>query len=382
MKILTIFSRYFPSEGGIQRVIKNLNEKLAERGHNVTVLCLHEGKTEIESINGVNVIRIPDKRFFPFFDYSFALNNFLIKNTELLYESDIIHIHGYHALIPWQCILLLNKLGFSKKIVYTPHYGGQGSTFPSDILLKVFKCISKSNFTIPQKIVCISEYEKMGIIKNFPNATKKITLISNGINFQIPTKLIERKIDSNNIKILFVGRVVWQKGPQYIIKMMSIFRQKYHGNISLTIIGSGKYEEYLKKYIKINKIQNVSFEGQISSNQELADYYKKSDLLILLSQSESYGLVVAEALVNGVITIVSNNTALKEFGFEKGCFLFDYPPNIENLADFIHSLCQNLQQIGPFNPQKIRDWETAATEYEAVYNSIYYEYYHSLEKKI
>jgi len=369
MNVLSIYTNYFPSEGGIQRVIKNLNENLVNRGHNVTVLCLHNGKMECEKISGVNVIRIGGKRFF--LEYSIAFKEYINKNTELLKKSDIIHIHGYHNLFSWQAIRLMKKLGFSNKVIYTPHSIGQGSNIKSNFLLRIFRIFSKSNFMIPQKVVCISNYEKQYILKIFPNISNKIILIPNGINFKIPDKPIIKKIDCNDIKLLFVGRIVPHKGLLYIIKMIPIFNQKFNGRISLTIIGRGNYQTQLERYVKSRQIQNISFIGQISDMGELEQYYKNSDIHILLSQSESYGLVVAEALANGLISIVSNNSALKEFGLEKGCFLIDYPPNLEIFANLINEICRTSQTIGPLNPKKIRNWETAAKEYEDEYEMIY-----------
>ena len=75
----------------------------------------------------------------------------------------------------------------------------------------------------------------------------------------------------------------------------------------LTIIGSGPLEKELKDKAK----SNIVFKGQIA-NEKLDAYFENNDILILPSISETWGLVVEEAIYFGMPVIVSSNCGVSE----------------------------------------------------------------------
>jgi glycosyltransferase involved in cell wall biosynthesis len=93
---------------------------------------------------------------------------------------------------------------------------------------------------------------------------------------------------------------------------------------------------------------------------------KRADLLVLLSNSEAYGIVVAEALALGTPCIVADSTALHEFVAEPGCFGVDYPPDSQKVARLITEVFESTAQVGPFSG-KIRTWEAVGRAYERLY---------------
>ena len=95
-------------------------------------------------------------------------------------------------------------------------------------------------------------------------------------------------------------------------------------------------------------------------------YYKKSDIFLLLSQSENYGIVVPEALTMGTPVIVTKRTALNEFLNEPGCFGVDYPPDPKEVANLILKIYKSDIKVGPFT-KKIRTWNEVALDYEQLY---------------
>ena len=75
----------------------------------------------------------------------------------------------------------------------------------------------------------------------------------------------------------------------------------------LTIVGFGVLEEQLKALAG----QNITFSGAVK-NTDLSSYYQASDVFILPSKSETWGLVVEEALNNGLPVIVSDRVGCKD----------------------------------------------------------------------
>ena len=97
-------------------------------------------------------------------------------------------------------------------------------------------------------------------------------------------------------KFVYVGRLIPVKNLEWLIK-----RFLNHPELNLTIIGTGELENQLRTIAP----RNVQFTGAIP-NSQLPDYYQEADVFILPSRSETYGLVVEEALNNGTPVLLSH----------------------------------------------------------------------------
>jgi len=103
-------------------------------------------------------------------------------------------------------------------------------------------------------------------------------------------------------KFLYVGRIAKVKNLELLI---SVFNDK--PLLDLTIIGDGP----LRTTLEQNAHSNIHFLGAIN-NKDLPNYYKEADVFVLPSRSETWGLVVEEALNNGTPVIVSSAVGCAE----------------------------------------------------------------------
>lgn len=370
MKILTICAGYYPESGGIQNVIRYVNEHLHAQGHSTTVICLSDNpdcKNEI--INGVKIFRVFDKFYQYLYKYSLSFKNFFNNNKDMFDDSDIIHVHAYHSLFSWQVINLLVNNGYSSKIIFNPHYEGVGFSRINNLLHKPYGYLAKSSIEKSRFIVCVSNYEKSLLTKRFNINYNRIKVISNGINYPIICMPIKKKIP-HYVNILYVGRLEYYKGIQYILQTISLLNQK-EKNFYLKIVGQGSYSKKLRELASSLNLDNVQFLGHVNDTK-LEELYTSSDIFILLSESESYGIVVAEALAHGLVTIIAKTTALSEFIEFEGCIGVDYPPDVHRLVSLLESLIGSEVIIGPFDINKIRNWDVVSKEYEEIYKEINY----------
>lgn len=97
-------------------------------------------------------------------------------------------------------------------------------------------------------------------------------------------------------KFLYVGRLSPEKNLEQIIRTFNNM-----SNLELSIVGYGPLEKKLKKLSN----NNIKFLGKIN-NEKLSEIYHENDVFILPSKSEPWGLVVEEALYNGLPVIVSD----------------------------------------------------------------------------
>lgn len=135
------------------------------------------------------------------------------------------------------------------------------------------------------------------------------------------------EVEKSEIKyqknFLYVGRLSKVKNLEMLIKVFNDL-----SGFSLTLIGDGEEKEYLKKISN----SNIIFKDPIE-NKKLKDEFLRNDIFILPSISETWGLVVEEALYFGLPVIVSENCGSSEL--------------VEN--------CKNGFIINPFDSKSIRE---------------------------
>ena len=107
-------------------------------------------------------------------------------------------------------------------------------------------------------------------------------------------KIISKK---NKINIVYIGRISREKNLELLFKLI-----KSSSNLSLSIYG--KDEEKLESNLKVTE-NKIKFKGSIL-NKKIRFEIKKYDLLILPSKFEPWGLVIEEAIYNGIPVISSN----------------------------------------------------------------------------
>lgn len=103
-------------------------------------------------------------------------------------------------------------------------------------------------------------------------------------------------------RFLFIGRLSTEKNLKPLIEIFNTLP-----NHTLTLIGTGIQEKELKSIAN----ENIVFVGQVE-NSYLREYFKNSDIFILPSNSETWGLVVEEALYFGLPVMVSQNCGASE----------------------------------------------------------------------
>lgn len=114
---------------------------------------------------------------------------------------------------------------------------------------------------------------------------------------------------------VFVGRLIPVKNLEFLIR---VFNNLPH--LNLTIVGFGELEQTLKDIAK----ENVTFTGAIA-NEKLSEVYQAHDVFILPSKSETWGLVVEEALNNGLPIIVSDRVGCgADLATPETGLIFDY----------------------------------------------------------
>ena len=131
-----------------------------------------------------------------------------------------------------------------------------------------------------------------------------VAIIPNSL--KIPELAFEKK--KTKYTLLFLSRLHPLKGLEILINVWARLEKK-HPNWCLKIVGidQNNYEQYLKNLSKTKKIKNIFFLGAIFGKDK-ENIYRNSNLFILPSYTENFGLVVGESLLQETPVITTKNT--------------------------------------------------------------------------
>jgi glycosyltransferase len=163
------------------------------------------------------------------------------------------------------------------------------------------------------RIICLSNYMKEILCRDYGLSAAKISIISNGLvdNGELFDKGTLRKkwnIAPREKVILFAGRVDKVKGLSYLIKA---FREvlKKNRNCRLIIVGSGDYDPHFQEAKDI--CTKITFTGLLEK-EELYEIYQIADVGVVPSLFEPFGYVAVEMMMHQLPVVVTTTSGLNE----------------------------------------------------------------------
>lgn len=154
---------------------------------------------------------------------------------------------------------------------------------------------------------------------------------------------VKKKYKNKNL--LYVGSLIKRKGVDLLLGALSNLDSNYR----LTIVGEGPEKENLIKQAKrLNIADNIEFVG-FKEGEELKKYYKKSDIFILPTREDCFGLVLLEAICSSLVVISSeyaDGASDLIVNNESGYIV--NPEDSKEFADKIKMLIDNLELVEEF----------------------------------
>ena len=135
--------------------------------------------------------------------------------------------------------------------------------------------------------------------------------------------------------ILSVGQFIYRKGYDVLLNAAN----KLDRNIGIYIIGGKPTEEY-KRQVKQYELVNVHFLDFMSS-EELKSFYQLADLFVLPTREDIWGLVINEALANGLPVITTNGCIAGSELITNECGKIVEKENVDQLASSIEELLRS-----------------------------------------
>ena len=383
MRILMLTWEYPPRiVGGIARVVHDLSHKLVKDGHEVTVVTYKDGDSqEYEDDKGVKVYRVNNYMISPnnFIDWIMQLNfNMVAKATEIINKEgkfDCIHAHDW--LVAYAAKTLKNS--YEMPIVSTIHATEAGRN--SGIHDETQKYINDTEWLLTYEsteVIVNSNYMKCELQRLFGLPFEKINVVPNGINLNNFSGIekdydFRRQYAMDNEKIiLYVGRLVYEKGIQNLISAMPKILQGYN-DTKLVIAGKGGMIDELRDQANRMGLGNkVYFTGYLNSKQ-VQKMYKCADIAVFPSTYEPFGIVALEAMLAGIPTVVSDIGGLNEIVTHGVDGMKSYAGNPNSIADSVltllydHRLCDNISKKAKNKVKEQFNWNKIAQDTHFIY---------------
>jgi len=299
MKILNIVKYYDPCQGGMESVVKNIVEGIAESYDDINFTVYsnnHERNFGRKNFffHKIKVI----KEITPFYLKSQPLNLRYPLLKKLIKENDVIH---HHYPFPTMEITLLRyfKTLQKKRLIITWHANIRNSRW--SWIEKFYNPVVKKLLDKAEYIVVTSPklLEASEILKDYRDKVKVIPL-----SFDPKYNALEsKKFPSHkNFELLFVGKLRKYKGVEYLIAAIEVLPVK------LTIVGNGEELQALNEQVNELGISDKVLFVTNANDFQLAQIYKKSDLFVLpsINEAEAFGVVQLEAMANGLPVINTN----------------------------------------------------------------------------
>ena len=383
MKILMLTWEYPPRVvGGISRVVYDLSHRLIKDGHEVTVVTYRDGEVPYyEDDKGVKVYRVDNYMIQPnnFIDWILQLNfNMVERASQIIAEQgkfDVIHAHDWLVANAAKTL----KHSFDIPIVATIHATEAGRN--SGIREPNQKYINDTEWMLTyeaNEVIVNSNYMKSEVQRLFGLPFEKINVVPNGVNLNKFTGMdrdysFRRKYAMDNEKIiLFMGRLVYEKGVQNLIAAMPKVLASYH-DAKLVIAGKGGMMDELRAEAHNLGIDNkVYFTGCLDS-KAVQKMYKCADVAVFPSTYEPFGIVALESMLSGTPTVVSDVGGLNEIIDHGVDGMKSYAGNPNSIADsvlallFDPQLCANISKNAKAKVKAQFNWNKIAQDTHYVY---------------
>lgn len=191
------------------------------------------------------------------------------------------------------------------------------------------------------QIITVSNYTKQKVMENYRIPENKIEVIHNGVDAaEFSLKQIKRIFPHDHI-VAYVGRLTFQKGVEYFLKMAKEVLISHPQTIFIVAGTGDMYERHVLEAAHLNISKRTIFTGFLTG-EKLKSVYHMADVFVMPSVSEPYGIVALEALAAGTPIIISKQSGVAET--VKHALKVDYW-DVNKMAYLVRRILDNQHKV-------------------------------------
>lgn len=287
-------------KGGIATYLRELlaQQVQAFKAREIAVVVPQSQLTELPRLDGVVVHSyedVPGQRVRNAFKLGRQVLTLMLANP-----AAVVHVHSTFAGVTVRALAAL--VGRAKALVYCPH-GWAWDRPMNPLARRVTQSLERALSWVSGAIVCISDHERQTGIQAGISASK-LHVVLNGVAAHAPTPQ-PMAVDwpQDRLRVLFVGRFDRQKGVDLFCQAMAQMQSEVYA-----VMAGGAV---LGDAISIQLPPNAHLAGWVSASQ-LEYLLRASDVLVVPSRWEGFGLIAAEAMRAGVAVVAAKVGGLAE----------------------------------------------------------------------
>jgi glycosyltransferase involved in cell wall biosynthesis len=280
-------------------------------------------------------------------------------------EFDVIHAHDWLAYPAGMAAKAVSGKPLVIHVHATDFDRSGGNVNP------VVYNIEKEGMDAADKIITVSNLTREIVINNYNIDHEKVETVYNAVEpsqhseFDIPERAYDDKI------VTFLGRITMQKGPEYFIEAARMVLSRMP-NVRFVMAGSGDMMERMMRHAASLRITDrFHFTGFLRGD-DVFTMLRMSDVYVMPSVSEPFGISPLEAMQSNVPVIISKQSGVAELLTH--AVKVDFW-DIEAMADAIYgiltypALSRMFIMNGKEEVDKLK-WETAAIHVKDIYNRV------------
>lgn len=331
MRVLLISWEYPPViEGGLARHVRKLSEHLLAEGVEVHVLTRSGGHLPSQEVrHGVVVHRVREPEFpkdvNAFVRWVDAMNQDMLElGRELCDQLDFDLVHSHDWLVAGAAERLARTAAAPWLVtVHATEYGrhqGWVQNHPQSHIHAAERAMVRQ----ADQVIACSRYMRTHVSSVFGVSSRRIAVIPNGVD---PADLEPVVEDLAGLRakyarpeerlVLLVGRLVYEKGFHLALDALAAVVRRL-GSVRFVVAGTGTAEDELKRQARrLRLMKHGSFVGWVGDDM-LHSLYRVSEIVIVPSIYEPFGLVALEAMASGCLCVVADTGGLREVVPEDG----------------------------------------------------------------
>lgn len=381
MKIAMFTNTYAPHVGGVAKSVATYESEFRRRGHDVRIIAPH---MEGEGLSDEHILRVPS---IPDFNGSgFALRvpqPFLISDFIDEFEPDIVHTH--HPFLLGDAAL---RTAYERHLplIFTHHTLYEQYThnlpFDSEAVKRVAVQIATEYCNLCHHVIAPSR--SIELLLKQRGVKVPITSIPTGIDVEYLNSGHRHAfreahgIAHNAMVIGHVGRLSREKNLSFLAEAAAFYLNA-HPDAVFLVVGDGDSNEEMQAILgsHVASKQYIFVGRQVG--QDLVDAYAAMDVFVFSSQSETQGMVLAEAMAAGNPVVALDGPGVREIVKGRNGRLLQADATPANFADAINELTSDDEKLWRTANQAHRtaedyDLTCCADQLEQLYQSLIDQY--------
>ena len=279
-------------------------------------------------------------------------------------QFDVIHAHDW---LPYFAGIAAKRVSGKPLVVHM--HATEFDRSGENINRRVY-AIEKAGMQAADRVIAVSELTRRIVIGKYGILADKVVTVHNAVRFgeseeAAPERAVKDKV------VTFLGRITYQKGPDYFVEAAAKVLQRV-SDVRFVMAGSGDLMNHVvRRVAQLGIADRFHFTGFLKGG-EVQRMFRLSDVYVMPSVSEPFGISPLEAMRSGVPVIISRQSGVAE--------VLDYAIkvnywDVDALADAIYGLLTYPALGRMFASKGLEEvtglkWTNAAAKIKTVYETV------------